>query len=168
MKRILILLLITITCALETNGQNYVVVGDNSYPRTETFTLQSDSDVNFISDLNLTFAKDGAKAVLVVSSKLVSTVRISGKLTIELVEGTVITCNETGLKENIYSVASTTYSIPNDELMKLKISNINKVNYAIKCADCSRNLLYQGNYSASNKGKAKTDFTAIIKEFYEE
>lgn len=168
MRKILILLFITITYSLETNGQNYVVVGDNSYPSTETFTLQSDSDVNFISDVNLAFAKDGTKAVLVVSSKLVSTVRISGQLTIKLVDGTVITCKEIGLKENMYGIASTAYSIPNDELIKLKVSNINTVGYAIKCADCSRNLLYQGNYSASNKGKAKTDFTEIIKKFYEE
>ncbi len=71
MKRILILVILAITYTLETNGQNLVFIGENSYPSTETFTLQSNSDKERISDLNLIFAKDGTKKLLVVSSKLI-------------------------------------------------------------------------------------------------
>jgi hypothetical protein len=111
MKRILILLFIVMTFTLETNGQNLFFIGENSYPSTETFTLQSNSDRNYINDLNLIFAKDGAKGLLVVSSKLVSTVRISGKLVIYLEDGTAITCFDRGIKDNVDDIASSAYHL---------------------------------------------------------
>ncbi len=166
MKRILILVILAITYTLETNGQNLVFIGENSYPSTETFTLQSNSDKERISDLNLIFAKDGTKKLLVVSSKLVSTVRISGKLIIYLDDGTVITCIDRGVKDNVDDIASSAYYLTNEELAKMKKSNINTIRYIIQCAECLANPLFEGNYSASNIGNSKTDFTEIITEFY--
>lgn len=166
MGRMLLLLLITVTFSLESCGQNIFFIGENSFPSTETFTLQSNSDSDFISDLHLVFAKDGTKKLIVVSSKLVSTVRISGKLIIYLVDGTVITCIDRGLKDNVDDIASSAYQLTNEELAKMKNSNIHTIRYMIDCAECLVNPVYEGNYSASNKGSLKTDFTAIITEFY--
>ena len=115
MKRILILVILAMTYAPEINGQKLFFIGENSYPSTETFTLQSNSDRNYINDLNLIFAKDGAKGLLVVSSKLVSTVRISGKLVIYLEDGTAITCFDRGIKNNIDGIASSAYHLTNIE-----------------------------------------------------
>ena len=166
MKRILILVILAMTYAPEINGQNLFFIGENSYPSTETFTLQSNSDRNYINDLNLIFAKDGAKGLLVVSSKLVSTVRISGKLVIYLEDGTAITCFDRGIKDNVDGIASSAYHLTNIELTKMKKSNINTILYIIKCTECLENPLYEGNYSASNNGSLKTDFIAVITEFY--
>ncbi|MDB4082746.1 hypothetical protein N9502_00565 [Vicingaceae bacterium] len=166
MTRILILLFFTLTYSMEVIGQNYMVIGESSYPSTETITLQSDSDVSFIKDLALIFAKDDEQAALIVRSALVSTVRISGKLIIVLNDGTSITCSEKGQKENIDGFASTEYNITQEDLAKLKRSNIQTVNYEIQCADCSRNLLYEGKYSASNRGDSRTNFVLLLTDFY--
>jgi hypothetical protein len=166
MKRILILVILAITFSLKTNGQNLVFIGENSYPSTETFILQSNSDSDYINDLKLVFAKDGAKGLLVVSSKLVSTVRISEKLIIYLDDGTVITCIDKGIKDNVDDIATSAYHLTNEELNKMKKSNINTIRYIIKCAECYTNRLFEGNYSASNKGNSKTDFPSVITEFY--
>jgi len=189
MKRILILFILAMTYAPEINGQNLFFIGENSYPSTETFTLQSNSDRNYINDLNLIFAKDGAKGLLVVSSKLVSNVRISGKLVIYLENGTAITCFDSnvrisgklviylengtaitcfdrGIKDNVDDIASSAYHLTYKELTKMKTSNINTILYIIKCTECLENPLYEGNYSASNNGSLKTDFTAVITDFY--
>jgi superfamily II helicase len=166
MKRILLLVILAISFTIETNGQNLVFIGENSYPSTETFTLQSNSDDDYINDLNLVFAKDGEKGLFVISSKLVSTVRISGKLIIYLDDGTVITCIDRGIKDNVDDIATAAYYLTNEELNKLKKSNINTIRYIIKCAECIANPLYEGNYSASNKGSSKTDFTKVVSEFY--
>lgn len=168
MKKILIIVIIAITYTIETNGQNLVFIGENSFPSTEIFTLKSNSDSNFINDLNLVFAKDGTKKLLVASSKLVSTVRISGKLIIYLNDGTVITCIDKGIKDNVDDIASSAYYLTNEELAKMKKSNINTIRYEIKCAECLSNPIYEGNYSASNKGRSETDFTTIIREFFNE
>ena len=168
MKRILFLVILAFSFTLETNGQNLVFIGENSYSSTETFTLQSNSDDNYITDLNLVFAKDGEKRLVVVSSKLVSTVRISEKLIIYLDDGTVITFIDKGIKDNVDDIATSAYHLTNEELIKLKKSNINTIRYIIKCSECRINPLYEGNYSASNKGRLKTDFTKVVTEFYKE
>ena len=168
MKRILILVILAITFTIDTNGQNLVFIGENSFPSTETFTLPSNSDSEFINDLNLVFAKDGEKGLFVVSSKLVSTVRISGKLIIYLNDGTVITCIDKGINDNVDDIATSAYNLTNEELAKMKKSNINTVRYEIKCAECLTNPIYEGNYSASNKGSSEIDFTTVISEFFKE
>lgn len=155
------------TYALKTNGQNLVFLGEKSYPSTEKFILQSNSDSDYSNDLNLVFAKDGEKILIVVSSKLVSSVRISGKLIIYLDDGTVISCIDRGNKDNVDDIASTAYYLTNEELSKMKNSNINTIRYTIKCAECLSNPLYEGNYSASNKGSIKTDYPTIISEYYD-
>ena len=156
------------TFTIESNGQNRFFIGENSYPSTETFKLQSNSDSDYINDLNLVFAKDGAKGLIIVSSKIVSTVRISGKLITYLDDGTVITCIDRGIKDNVDDIASSAYYLTNEELTKMKNSNINTIRYTIKCAECLMNPLYEGNYSASNKGSSKTDYTVVIADFYSE
>ncbi|MEO1187178.1 MAG: hypothetical protein AAFX46_22020 [Cyanobacteria bacterium J06636_27] len=167
MKKVLLLLFIAMTYALKTNGQNLVFLGEKSYPSTEKFILQSNSDSDYSNDLNLVFAKDGEKILIVVSSKLVSSVRISGKLIIYLDDGTVISCIDRGNKDNVDDIASTAYYLTNEELSKMKNSNINTIRYTIKCAECLSNPLYEGNYSASNKGSIKTDYPTIISEYYD-
>jgi hypothetical protein len=168
MRKVIFIITLALSYAVNVNGQNLVFIGENSYQSTETFTLQSNSDDDYITDLNLLFAKDGEKGLLVVSSKLVSTVRISGKLIIYLDDGTVITCIDSSIKDNVDDIATSAYYLTNEELNKLKKSNINTIRYIIKCAECYVNPIYEGNYSASNKGSSKTDFTKVVTEFYKE
>ena len=61
---------LALTYAVNMNGQNFAFIGENSYPSTEKFTLQSNSDKEDIGDLNLVFAKDGTTSLIIVSSKL--------------------------------------------------------------------------------------------------
>ena len=112
MRKVIFIITLALSYAVNVNGQNLVFIGENSYQSTETFTLQSNSDDDYITDLNLLFAKDGEKGLLVVSSKLVSTVRISGKLIIYLDDGTVITCIDSSIKDNVDAVSYTHLTLP--------------------------------------------------------
>ena len=168
MKRILVFAILAFIYTRGIKGQQLVFLGENSFPCTETFTLKSNSDTEYINDLNLVFAKDGTRKLLVVSSKLVSTVRISGKLIIYLDDGTVIACIDKGINDNVDDIAKSAYYLTNEELSKMKTSNINTIRYEIKCAECFTNPIYEGNYSASNRGSSKTDFPNVVSDFYEE
>ena len=75
---------------LTANGQNYFFIGERSFPCTESFILKSNSKKPYVNDLIVRFGKDGAKGIILVSIKTVSTVRISGKLNNYLDNGTVI------------------------------------------------------------------------------
>ena len=166
MKRILILVFFALTYTIDTNGQNFAFIGENSYPSTEKYTLHTNSDKEIINDLSIVFAKDGAKGLIILSSKLTNSVKISGKLIIYLDDGTVISCVDRGINDNVDDVAISAYYLTNEELTKMKQSNINTIRYQIECPICGPFNSWEGIYSASNKGSSRTDFSALISEFF--
>jgi len=111
MKRIVTLITITAFLTLNTYAQNFFFIGEDSFPVTETCTLQSNSDTSssYVNNLNVLFGKSGDVGVIIVSTKTVSSVRISGKLLIYLDDGTVISCLDKGVKDNVDDIASTAY-----------------------------------------------------------
>jgi hypothetical protein len=166
MKRILILVILAIVFTINANGQNLVFLGEHSFPCTETYTLQSNSDFARIDDLKIVFAKDGNKGLLVVSSKIVPNVRILGKLIIYLNDGNVITCIDKGMNDNVDGIATSAYYLTNEEIAKMKKSNIHTIRYELKSTSLNVGTLFDGNYSASNKGSSATDFTTVMSAFF--
>lgn len=166
MKRILSIIIVTLLITFSAKGQNYVFIGENSFPSTEKFTLQSNSDEENINDLKLAFAKDREKGLIVVSSKLTESVKIAGKLIIYLDDGTVISSKDRGINDNVDDIAISAYYLTTEDLTKMKTSNLNTIRYQIECPVCGPINSWEGNYSASNKGDSMIDFPTIITEFY--
>tara|TARA_R110000764_G_scaffold225295_1_gene314715 strand:+ start:8941 stop:9849 length:909 start_codon:yes stop_codon:yes gene_type:complete len=154
MKKIPIILISMLFITLTANGQNLFFLGENSYPCTEPFALQSNLDDG--EDLNILFAKDEATAVIAVTTKssLQGTI-ISGKLIIYLDDGTVITCMDRGESYYVDDTAKAVYSLTNEQVNKMKNSNINSVGYTLKIYD-----IKEVNRSASNKGISTKDLIA--------
>ena len=75
MKKILAIVILGFTFNMKGNGQNFAFIGESSYPCTEKFTLKTNSDKEDINDLNLVFAKEGKKGLVIVSSKLTKVVK---------------------------------------------------------------------------------------------
>ncbi len=165
MKKFLIFLTASLLIALTAKGQNLFFIEEHSYPCSETFSLQSNSDLWYINDLDVVFAKDGNAALFAVSTKTPDLV-IRGKLMIYLDDGSVITLNDRGNYDYVDQIASSVYSLTNEELNKLKTSNINTVRYTLVAVD-GLGSSYEGNYSASNREGSKIDFPAMVSEFYE-
>ena len=171
MKKILIILTVTLFISMTAKGQNLFFFGERSYPCSDTFTLQSNSGSN---NLNILFAKDGTKALLVVSIKPMSEVLFTGNLIIYLDDGTVITCIDNGKNDYVDKIASAVYYLTNEQLSKLKGSNINTIRYELK-GGYRGYPSEEGSFSASNKvsstkttkgNSTKIDFPALITEFY--
>lgn len=160
----LIILTATMFFVLTAQGQKFFFIGDKSYPCTEAFTLQSNSDEFYINDLNVLFAKDGNTALIVVSAET-KDVLIRGKLIIYLDDGTVITLTDKGFFDYVNKVASAVYSLANEELGKIKNSNINTIRYSLE-NDYGQAGTFGGNFSASNR--TKIDFPTLVSEFFEE
>ena len=167
MKRVLLIITLILACPTYTIAQNFTFIGENSYPSTERFVLQSNSDKEEISNLNLVFAKDGISPMIIVSSKLTDVVKIANKLIIYLDDGTVISCTDREINDNVDDVATSAYRLTLSEISKLTKSNINTVRFEIICPICGPFNLWEGVYSASNKGSSKTDFTEVVKQFFE-
>ena len=168
MKRLVFILTLVLAFSAKMNAQNFTFIGENSYPSTERFELQSNSDKEEISNLNLVFAKDGISPMIIVSSKLTDVVKIANKLIIYLDDGTVISCTDRGINDNVDDVATSAYRLTPSEISKMKKSNINTVRYEIVCPICGVYNIWEGVYSASNKESSKTDFTEVVEQFFEE
>ena len=168
MKRLVLILTLVLAFSVNTNAQNFTFIGENSYPSTERFVLQSNSDKEEISNLNLVFAKDGISPMIIVSSKLTDVVKIANKLIIYLDDGTVISCTDRGINDNVDDVATSAYRLASSEISKMTKSNINTIRFEIVCPVCGPFNLWEGVYSASNKGSSKTDFTKVVERFFEE
>ena len=161
MKKNLIILIVTFFSILTAKGQNLFFIGENSYPCTESFALKSNLDDG--EDLNILFAKDGATAVFVVNSKSTLETIFGGKLIIYLDDGTVITCIDREESYNVDDTAKAVYSLTNEQVNKMKNSNINTVGYTLIIMG-----IKEVNRSASNKGSStKTDFPEIITDFFD-
>ena len=114
------------------------------------------------------FAKDGISPLIIVSSKLTDAVKIANKLIVYLDDGTVISCTDRGINDNVDDVATSAYRLTSSEIGKMKGSNINTIRYEIVCPVCGVFNYWEGVYSASNKGSSKTDFTEVVERFFEE
>ena len=145
---------------LTIQGQNLFLFGDKSFPCTETYTLQSNSASN---NLNIVFAKDGIAALMGVSLEITTMPSSIVNMIIYLNDGTVIKCEDRGNYDYVDDIVSTLCNLTDEQLSKLKNSNINTIRYTLK------SRMFEGSatdYSASNKGNQRIDFPSIIAEFY--
>ena len=168
MKRILLIITLVLAFPTYTIAQNFTFIGEKSYASTERFILQSNSDKEEISDLNLVFAKDGVSPMIIVSSKLTDVVKIANKLIIYLDDGTVVSCTDRGINDNVDDVATSAYRLTSSEVGRMVKSNINTIRFEVVCPICGPFNLWEGVYSASNKGSSKTDFTEVVEHFFRE
>lgn len=163
MKRILLISMASLLIALTAKSQNLFFFGENSYPCTETIKLQSNS---YSSDLHLLFAKDGKSPLIGVSTHTVTEVLIKGKLIIYLADGTVITCDDNGEYDLVDNIASTIYYLTDEQLSRMKTSNIHTVRFTLK-SSTGFPVFDEGSYSASNSAKsAKMDVPSLIADFF--
>ena len=148
-----------------------IIIDEQMYVRIGIYknnrrTYATNSDEFYINDLNVLFAKDEKTPLLVVSTETID-VLIRGKLIIYLDNGTVLTLTEKGNYDYVDKIASTVFYLTNEELNKMKKSNINTVRYSLELED-NGVTPFGGNFTASNKGRTKTDFPALITEFFSE
>lgn len=171
MKQIIIITILILNQNL-CFAQNLFFIEENSYPCTESFTLISNSKFEG-HNLDVLIAKDNAKGLLVVSTAIMGGgVRIKGKIIVYLDDGSVITCIDRNIFDSVDNMAKTIYYLTDDEINKMKNSNINTIRFSLKCYDCSISS-EEGNFTASNKNsgysysnKERTDVPSLIQSLW--
>lgn len=73
-----------------------------------------------------------------------------------------------GINDNVDDVAISAFRLTSSEIWNMKESNINIIRFEIVCPFCGPFNLWEGVYSALNKGTANTDFTNVVERFFEE
>ena len=162
MKRIITIIIATLFITLSAKGQNLFFIGEQSYCSTNTFTLESNSEE--VNDLKILFGQDEGNKILGVTTRTEGTL-ITGKLIIYLDDGTVLKLDDNGIKDYVDETAKHAYFLTDKDLDKIKESNINSIRYTL---DSNRFLLLAtyGNFTASNNGNSRIDFSALVTEFF--
>lgn len=164
MKKILSIVIVTLFITLSANGQNLLFIGDQSYPSTETYTLQSNSISPRASDLDVMFAKDGKTALFAVSRFSTNDFEIRGQLIIYLNDGSVIKLKQEGT-DFVDNTSKAVYRLTESELSLIKNSNINTVRYTVDHQSAPGDN--EESYTASNKGDSKIDFPSVVSAFFD-
>jgi len=160
MKKGITILTMILTFTL--NGQNLFFIGEKSFLSTENYSLKANSDKNYINDLDVKFAKDKNSKLIALSTKTLD-VQFRGNLIIYLDDGTVITTSQVGIFDYVDKIALAVYYLTDEELDKMKKSNINTIRYSLK-NEYGDDGTFGGNFTASNK--SKIDFPDVISNFY--
>ncbi len=157
----LLILIVLMSVSFTANGQNLFFIGDKSYPSTEIYSLEANS--NNVNDLNVAFVKDANSEFVGVRTKIPND-QFHGRLIIYLDDGTVISLEDQEIRDYVDGIASAVYLLQNDDLIKMKNSNINTIRYSL-LDEGGFESAWSGNFSSSNK--SNIDFSAIVAEFFE-
>ncbi|MEP6645977.1 MAG: hypothetical protein ABJC12_02720, partial [Saprospiraceae bacterium] len=141
---------------LTAKGQNLFLIGEKSYPCTDTITLESNADDGY--DLNVFICKDGKAGLIGVSTNSIIGEEFTGELIILLKDGTVLTCDDSDASEAVDDRAIALYHLTDYQLTELKSSNIHMVKYTMA-------WLTAETYSVSNRG---IETSTLISEFFKE
>jgi len=163
MKKLLIIITIVFCTIQTTKGQNLFFIGGSSYPCSETIELQANSKKFFINDLNVLFGKDEKRALFIVSTET-ENVLIRDATIIYLDDGAVITLSDVRNYDYVDKIASIAYYLTDEDLNKIKNSNINTVRYTLTDENGNSGA-FGGNFSASNKS-GNYNFTALVSDFF--
>lgn len=176
MKKIFLSVFLVFILITYSNGQSNFLIGDDVYPCTDAQKLKLNSDYLSYDGIEVIFAKDGVKAMLILSIKLGGGnphERIAKSLFIYLDDNNILKCPDSNKYDVVDDVVTTIYYITNEQLTKLKSVNIDKIRFSIKCIDCISSGI-EGDYTASNAVSKfsfdkieRTDFPSLIKKLFE-
>ena len=129
-------------------SQNYIYIGNNRYPSTETWEFVVDMDSHFKPKLWVTVAKRSNGGYLMLkgsTSGCFGNCSFSGNIVVFLSNGDLITCFDRGIKDNVNDNFISVYNLTNNEIALLKQYRITQVRFSIL------NWKTITNYTATNK-----------------
>lgn len=161
-KHFIIILSVSIFFTINTIGQNLLLVDENSFLSSDSYILESNSNQNYIKDLEIVFAKDGNSPLIALKTTTLD-VQIRGKIIIYLDNAAVISLVHNGLSDYVDKITSSVYLLSKNDLDKLKNSNINTIRFTLLDRYGNEGA-FGGNFSAANK--SNINFPSIITEFF--
>ena len=138
-------------------AQNKFLIGSKAYNSTPSFTLTSNAKA-FGHDLEVTILRNSKTGMIALSTDVFTDgVRIAGKALIYLDDNTVISCIDRGNFDFVDNTATTIYYLTEDEIVKMKNSNISVIRFNIKCYNCMISS-EEGTFSAKLNSHLKDGY----------
>lgn len=140
--------------SLNAMGQNFIYKGDKQYQATNTWTFECENYF-WHGDLEVQIAKSTTGGYLRLSVNVPPSgiYSISGPAYIYLTDGSMITCSDKGIKDNVDQQAVALYSFTQAEMDRLKTLDIQKIRFTLKNNVSSPFEKNSNNYTGKNTKK---------------
>lgn len=150
---------------MHVNAQNFLILGDKSYPCTTKIDLSLDCKAcGFIEDFSILFAKNGENGFVRLSIELWDNQHhLGGDAVIYLGNGEIIKLIDQDKRDFVNQTASNVYNLSSTQISKLKASDIYSVRFSIKCSKCVSSTI-TGDYTANNSSKLST--SSLISDLF--
>ena len=150
MKNYLITAIAVLSISLNALSQNVIYKGDQQYPATNSWNFKCES---YFGDggLDVQIAKTVNGGYLMLSINVPATsFFIGGPVYLFLTDGSIVTCTDKGIKDNVDKKSIVLYVFNHAEMDKLKILDIQKIRFSVK-QDMGPYGESIENYTATNK-----------------
>lgn len=150
MKTIQLTLFLTFFVFLNSIAQNYIYKGSQQFPATPSWEFYCEASQ--LPYLEVQIAKTSTGGYLMISVDIHGSDNwefIGGSAYVYLEDGSVITCIDKGIKDNVNNKSIALYTFTQAEMDKLKKSDIAQIRYSIKSKPGVMGT-FAGNYTAKN------------------
>jgi hypothetical protein len=163
MKKLILIITINLLCSLIAVGQKLFFIGDNSYPRTDSYSFSFEN--YFIESLDIFFSKNGNNNMIVLTYEDSDggEDRVIGTIKIYLDNATVINCIDKGKYDYVNKKSTTIYYLTQDEVDKIKKSDINTIRFSIGSISFFDNKIYKSDFTVENN---RYNFSTIVNDFF--
>lgn len=175
MKKITVTILF-ILLSLQANSQNTFYIGSKQYPATEKWQFECDSGID--RSPNIFIAKGINEGLFVISTETIFPYYIAGNLLIYLEDGSIITCLDKRIRDEVNNTKTSVYKLTMNEVAKLTNSRINSVRFNLyykhsneKLSFIAKNYKHDYTYfpsgSPNKKNKLYYETDIEIKEIFQ-
>lgn len=143
-KNLYIIIVISLCYVLETSAQERFFINENSYPASQSFTLQDPGTFSSKPEIDVVFVKKEEQYMLVLSkSAPMGQSRLKGDILLYLDNGSVIKCVDRGINDYVNETSTSIYYLSDSDIKQLRNSNLHTLRYSTT----------GGDFTAVNKGK---------------
>ena len=128
-------------------GQDLFYIGEKTYPivSEDTFITK-----NKDYEIGITIAQKNTTILFILTLEVMNPVNIRGSLRIYLNDGSVVTCVDRQIYDQVDNFSTTVYYLTVNEKKRIDDEGINLIRFSIKCNTCSASS-EEGSFTATRK-----------------
>lgn len=151
--------------SLQAYSQNTFYIGSKKYPATEKWNFECESSIDRSPIIFI--AKGINEGLFIISTETVFPYYIAGNLLIYLEDGTIITCLDKRIRDEVNYTKTSVYKLTMNEVAKLKNSRINSVRFNLYDKHSNEKLAFIAKNYKHNFSYLTNDSNDKIKLYYE-
>ena len=142
-----VILFISILLSTICFGQDLFYIGEKTYPivSEDTYITKNED-----YEIDVTIAQKNATILFILALEVMTPVNIRGKLIIYLNDGSLVSCVDRQIYDQVDDLSTTVYYLTVSEKKRIDDVGINLIRFSIKCNTCLDSS-EEGTFTATRK-----------------